>query len=460
MRYSIVLDGYSPDEAAAASLEPWESDAADLIQEATELTPATKFHRKALANCIAELGKLRKSSYSRMSYSDLVVAGLKEYASQPSKDAEDEYARNYYVNAARYALKHNNLPHIFYKDATASGLQVLGVVLGCKDDEVRRHLNLADDGYWYDTYTYIIDRFLSKVPVGEAIAHFFKRRHLKKTIMLINYKGCYVNCLKSFLQSTGLRSDDPHYEEAVGHFRLFYLHLTQIFDGEEFFKRPSSFLINVVNSGGDLIDEALKAEKAAEADASKVWIESIVKRLRDAPTLVVEADVIDRVHLNAISCKPGVAKSFELKLDDGFSVSFNYMEKQTRRVEINPREADLAAVRRARTQARRLFIVEPEYKAHRASVKLASVSGQLDFRAMERAFRANFTHSIDALIVRQLIAKVGGPVLTIHDCAGVRLLELRGLKSAACSAYSNIGFSCGGTAYKILSEVSGDFVLN
>lgn len=77
-----------------------------------------------------------------MSYADFVNAGISIHkGSYELADLEDTIVRAYYKRAIAYILENNNSGYIFYKDATASGLQVLGLLLGCKDEEIAAHLN-------------------------------------------------------------------------------------------------------------------------------------------------------------------------------------------------------------------------------------------------------------------------------------------------------------------------------
>jgi hypothetical protein len=209
-----------------------------------------------------EIGKIHKSRYVKMTYADLINEGAVIYAEGGLSDPEDIFILNYYRDVIKAVLAYNNSGHLFYKDATASGLQILGLILGCKNETVSKRLNLINDGCWYDTYTYIISSFVSKQSIPAGCEAFFTRKHLKKTIMLINYKGSYVNCLKSFIQSTGLNARNHLYVTATKYFREFYLYLLHVFDGEEFFKHPSYYLIKLIDNENDLLTEAEKANAA------------------------------------------------------------------------------------------------------------------------------------------------------------------------------------------------------
>lgn len=65
--------------------------------------------------------------------------------------------------------------------------------------------------------------------------------------MIINYKGSYFNCLKSFVRSAKITPSSDEYVRTLPHFCQFYRYLTSIFDGSEFFKNKSSDLIRLLD---------------------------------------------------------------------------------------------------------------------------------------------------------------------------------------------------------------------
>lgn len=78
-----------------------------------------------------------------MSHEDLVVEGsrvLNEAALY--EDVEDVLTISYYKSAISDGLDGLDFRYIYFKDATASGLQVLGVVLGCRNFSIAERLNL------------------------------------------------------------------------------------------------------------------------------------------------------------------------------------------------------------------------------------------------------------------------------------------------------------------------------
>lgn len=91
---------------------------------------------------------------------------------------------------------------IIFKDATASGLQNYGILLGYQEDKLK-YLNIEGKD-WCDTYQYIINKFLDE-------KKFMKRKYWKSTIMTIPYNSTWFGCFKKFLEE--LRSDGIEYNE-------------------------------------------------------------------------------------------------------------------------------------------------------------------------------------------------------------------------------------------------------
>lgn len=224
---------------------------------ATGLSLDTPFKAKSVINCLFELGKLVKSKHYKMSHSDFINSGISIYkGDQELADLEDTIVCLYYKRAISHTLETNNNGYIFYKDATASGLQVLGLLLGCKDENIATHLNFKSKEFWYDPYSFLIDSFKKKRTLPEQFIRYFTRKHLKKTIMIINYRGSFIKCWGSFVDSIGIRKESTDYEHILVHFRAFYQFLMGVFEGDEFFRNRSEGLIALLNVSGDISREA------------------------------------------------------------------------------------------------------------------------------------------------------------------------------------------------------------
>jgi len=85
---------------------------------------------------------------------------------------------------------------IIYKDATASGLQNYGIILGYKKDKL--HLLNINGEDWCDTYMYLIEKFLDDT-------QYKKRKYWKSTIMTIPYNATWFTCYNKF--KTALKED-------------------------------------------------------------------------------------------------------------------------------------------------------------------------------------------------------------------------------------------------------------
>jgi hypothetical protein len=78
-----------------------------------------------------------------------------------------------------------------------------------------------------------------------------------------------------------------------------------------------------------------------------------------------------------------------------------------------------------------------------------------------KAVRANIVHACDAKIVRSLIIdfdKLGRPITTIHDCAGVRALDRDLLADKLKATYSGLEYKIGGVSFRATVRVTGSFV--
>ena len=92
---------------------------------------------------------------------------------------------------------------LIFKDATASGLQNYGVLMGYNEEKLK-YLNI-DGEDWCDTYQYLINKF-----VGEN-KKYRKRKYWKSTIMTIPYNAVWFSCFTKFLRK--LREDGIEYRD-------------------------------------------------------------------------------------------------------------------------------------------------------------------------------------------------------------------------------------------------------
>lgn len=155
---------------------------------------------------LMEIGKfyLKKEEHL-LKTEEFIYRGLENY------NKEDEILKfedRLYLNKIKENLKkliigeEYDINTIVFKDATASGLQNYGIILGYKEEKLK-YLNL-DGQEWCDTYKYIIDKFLETTK-------FSKRKYWKSTIMTIPYNAEWFSCFKKFTKA--LKEDDIEYNK-------------------------------------------------------------------------------------------------------------------------------------------------------------------------------------------------------------------------------------------------------
>lgn len=136
---------------------------------------------------------------------------------------------------------------IIYKDATASGIQLLTVVLGANNDETLKHCNLRSFNNWYDTYMYIINLFVSKYMYElEKLTEnnyndYIKRSDLKRSIMTYVYGASKKTALNYYLDNLSKKCDENISKKI---FTLFYEFLDILFSSTDFFGTSSSTILD------------------------------------------------------------------------------------------------------------------------------------------------------------------------------------------------------------------------
>ncbi len=149
-----------------------------------------------------------------------------------------------------YALTYNNCPFAFYFDATASGLQMLALMLEPKSQEIAESLNLKSTSHWFDTYDYLINKFRELHDIRDDVKHLFVRKNLKNSIMVANYGGTYFGSRNSFLDKIGNLRGSECNVYVMETFKKFYDYVQSVFAGDTFFKIGSPRLIqNMVALG-------------------------------------------------------------------------------------------------------------------------------------------------------------------------------------------------------------------
>lgn len=152
-----------------------------------------------------EIGKffVKNGSYD-IRTEDMINFGIDNYT---KKKIVTDFEENLYLQKMYFTIdkllinKEIDENVLIFKDATASGLQNYGILLGYKEEKLK-YLNL-DNINWCDTYQYIIDIILKEKGL------LAKRKYWKGTILRIPYNGKWYNCFINFIES--LRKDGIEY---------------------------------------------------------------------------------------------------------------------------------------------------------------------------------------------------------------------------------------------------------
>lgn len=202
-----------------------------------------------------EIGKIFKNNYiyknnGKLNNENFIKIGIEYYNNYKNLDIDlyDQIAIEVLINALNWVNKGVYLKLPVFKDATASAIQILLLLLGSKDHNNYKICNFIDTNYWYDTYFYIINRFFSEHAVKEEYKkNYFTRSNLKKAIMTYNYEATFYTCLKEFHDTLDEKTlkNSLLIEELTSIFKLFYNFLKTIFEKNDFFLMPSKYIVTV-----------------------------------------------------------------------------------------------------------------------------------------------------------------------------------------------------------------------
>lgn len=195
-----------------------------------------------------EIGKLFKKKKidelgGRITRGEFIALGVENF--QPNQwekldlNKQIELWSLYFILKNLEEKKFKKIP--LFKDATASGIQILSLILGVARTEYFSWLNLTTPGVWHDTYYFIIKLFKEKHPIlkdKDDLEKYFTRENLKKTIMTYNYNATYLRCWKNFKQESGLGWDSPIVliNNAENYFKSFYKFLNWLFLQNNFYQ--------------------------------------------------------------------------------------------------------------------------------------------------------------------------------------------------------------------------------
>lgn len=153
-RYAIKFTDYSEEEVSSFKLSEGLAALYGACDPAIVGGCKTDFQRAVAVACILAIGKVFKSKLGgEASPEALIGLGCLHYADSSAASLDDELEINYYRYVMGQAVVNNNCGFPIYLDATASGLQFLGLLLEPKDSDVAEHLNFVSRTKWYDTYS-------------------------------------------------------------------------------------------------------------------------------------------------------------------------------------------------------------------------------------------------------------------------------------------------------------------
>ena len=144
-------------------------------------------------------------------FDDLKLQGLKKIL--------DEINKNVYIK------------RFLSKDATASCFQHLIKILGNSDQEAVKWCNLKSENSWYDTYTFILNKWFTTISIDKLdvdcqnlLKTYFYRSSIKKPIMTLQYGAKDITCFKYFCQINNLRKKN---EETIKFIENYYNNFQQ-----------------------------------------------------------------------------------------------------------------------------------------------------------------------------------------------------------------------------------------
>ena len=225
-----------------------------LVKLFDKIKTNNKIHEYYIYTCLFEIGKIFKNELSLKNKGvfndmDLIRFGceisndiIKNYK-KLSFDEELEYI--YIISALEDLNKGLYKKLIIYKDATASGIQLLTVANGSVNETIIKNCNLKSYDMWYDTYLYIINIFINKnikklkKLVGDDYIYFVRRKDLKRSIMTYIYGAGKNTALSYYLDNLPKRLDE---NTGIKIFNLFYKFLNKFFASSDFFETSIDFI--------------------------------------------------------------------------------------------------------------------------------------------------------------------------------------------------------------------------
>jgi hypothetical protein len=248
---------YTETELEKIKLQSLSDDVLSLLKQSIiwqkfqNLSNENKIHLEYVYRILFEIGKIFKNDFlelynGRLNVTDFLTIGDNKFKQFfegiiTNISLEENIQLHLYLNVLENLNDNKYKKQPIYKDATASSIQLLAIVLGVKNNTILEVCNLQSNCYWYDPYYYIIEEFKKTNPIPTHIIKFFKRKYLKKTIMTYNYSITYLTALKDFLEVCSYTEKEEL--DLIINFKNFFKYLTSVFEEGHFYAEPSTTLI-------------------------------------------------------------------------------------------------------------------------------------------------------------------------------------------------------------------------
>ncbi len=308
-RFSITFEGYSEQEITSAKLTNEYAAIFDAFGSDLHAGQLSDFQKLVVVETLMEVGKIFKSeaggSATRMRFAGIGKRHLNDNISKQSGDAVEFYYLKYVL---RYAIAHNQCKAFLFSDATASGMQMLGRVLGTVDEATANKLNLVSTTEWYDTYQIIVDDFLIANDIPDDLRFLFTRKHLKGPIMIVNYNGTPLTCFQKMLSSAGVNPEPSERKRMLAYYMKFHKYICDIFAGNTYYPISAASLLESLGSPA--------------ADHFHSWASSKSTARRDAYVALSGSSIISRGEvfkpITVTRHDPEISKSIDrlTRLDD------------------------------------------------------------------------------------------------------------------------------------------------
>lgn len=206
--------------------------------------------------CLISIGKIKiEKDKVEISVEDILKTGLnllkeKEFCLK----LIDKIELMHYKKILHSFNDENPLKRCLLKDATASFIQNLIRLMGYKNKESLKYANLTNSDFWYDTYSFILNKWLEKEKnlniLIEKTKKIFNRKTIKKTVMTSPYAATYLTAFNYFKEAVeenfNIKIEFKSEEEYA--FKRFYNFIKEDVENKYFLKHNSKDILEYIKS--------------------------------------------------------------------------------------------------------------------------------------------------------------------------------------------------------------------